>query len=106
MITEVIRYFYHRPRPYVQYSDIHALFNVNQWSFPSGHATIFFSIATTIFFYNKKLGILLFIAAIIISFGRVAAGVHFPTDILAGLLIGTGAAYLVFHIFQKINKLP
>lgn len=40
-VTEMIRFFYHRPRPYVEHSDIHALFNINQWSFPSGHATIF-----------------------------------------------------------------
>lgn len=100
-VAEAIRFFYQRPRPYLEYSDINAIFYVNQWSFPSGHATIFFSIATTMFFFNKKLGVGLFVAAIFISLGRVAAGVHYPTDILGGMAIGIGVSSLLFLVTKR-----
>ena len=96
-VTEIIRFFYHRPRPFLTLS-AHPLFTDSSWSFPSGHATFFFALATAVYLYNKKWGIGFFIAAAAIAVGRVMAGVHYPSDILAGALVGIIVAYGTFLV--------
>ena len=91
-VTELIRYFYHRPRPFTAL-DTPSLFTDTAWSFPSGHATFFFAMATAVYLYNKKWGIGFFIATILITMSRVIAGVHYPSDILDGAAIGILVAY-------------
>lgn len=101
-ITELIRFFYHRPRPFTALSDVHQLLTNGAWSFPSGHAAFFFAMATAIYFYNKKWGIGFFIATILITVSRVIAGIHYPSDIIGGALIGIIIAYLTFSITRKM----
>lgn len=96
-ITELIRFFYHRPRPFIVYSDIYPLISKNEYSFPSGHAAFFFALAAAIYFYNKRWGAWFFIAAFLISISRVIAGIHYPSDIIAGAVIGVVVGYLVFY---------
>jgi undecaprenyl-diphosphatase len=87
-VTEFIRVFIHRPRPFLVETPIHQLLTDPAWSFPSGHATFFFALATAVYLYHKRWGVFFFIAAAVVSLGRVAAGVHYPSDILAGALVG------------------
>ncbi|HQT83060.1 MAG TPA: phosphatase PAP2 family protein, partial [Candidatus Paceibacterota bacterium] len=87
-VAEVIRFFYHRVRPFNALPNVHNLFTDSAWSFPSGHATFFFAMATALYFYNKTWGTWFFIAAAVITIGRVAAGVHYPLDIIGGAVIG------------------
>jgi undecaprenyl-diphosphatase len=101
-IVELIRYLYHRPRPFVAYS-VNQLVSNGSYSFPSGHAALFFAMAMAIYFYNKKWGYWFFIAAILMGAARVIAGVHYPTDILGGAAIGILSAYAVFYLVKKIN---
>lgn len=98
-ITEIIRFFYHRPRPYLSY-ELHSLISENEWSFPSGHAAFFFAMATAIYCYNKKWGVGFFIAAILMNLSRIIAGVHYPSDILGGMIVGIVVAYAVFSIAE------
>lgn len=102
-ITELIRFFYNRPRPFVVLP-VHQLLTENSWSFPSGHATFFFAMATAIYFYNKKWGIGFFIAAIFMTIGRVIAGVHYPSDIIGGAFIGIAVAYATFYLVRGLDK--
>ena len=95
--VEAIRFFYHRPRPFTAFS-FQPLFPDTAWSFPSGHAAFFFALATAVYLYNKKWGVGFFVAATFISVSRVAAGVHYPSDVLAGALLGALIAYIVFKI--------
>ncbi len=57
-------------------------------SFPSAHASIAYAMAFALFGWNRRLGIIALIMADLVAIGRVAAGVHYPTDILAGLVVG------------------
>lgn len=57
-------------------------------SFPSAHASIAYAMAFAIFGWNHSLGVIALILAILVAMGRVVAGVHYPSDILAGLLVG------------------
>ncbi len=100
-VTEFIRFLYHRPRPF-SVLPTHRLITDTAWSFPSGHAAFFFAMATAIYLYNKKWGIGFFIVAILMTVSRVIAGIHYPSDIIGGALIGIIVAYATFYFTRKI----
>lgn len=102
VIVEFIRRFWPRTRPFVE-NNVNLLFNYNPEtaSFPSGHAAFYFAIATVVYFYNKKAGILFFISAFLISLARIFVGIHWPSDILAGTLVGIFSGWLVILFSRK-----
>lgn len=103
IIVEIIYYFWFRPRPFL-YNNAHLLlptYDPNQAAFPSGHATFYFAIATTLFLYNRKLGLWFYGVATLIVISRVFVGVHWPSDIIAGAFLGTGIAWLLHTFFLK-----
>jgi len=91
----------HRPRP-IEISGVHELlFHRPTYSFPSDHAAALFAVAMSFYFSGyKKMAILMLAIALVVSFFRVATGIHWPTDILAGATIGIFAAYLIY-LFDK-----
>ena len=101
-VTELIRFFYHRPRPFITIQ-VRQLLSENDSSFPSGHSAFFFAMATAIYLYNKKWGIGFFLAAILMNVSRIIAGVHYPSDIIGGAIIGMAVAYIVFYFAEKIK---
>jgi undecaprenyl-diphosphatase len=60
--------------------------------FPSDHATAAFAIAAAIFGYDRRLGSAVLALATLVAAGRVAIGVHYPSDVIAGALLGVAAA--------------
>lgn len=65
-------------------------------SFPSRHVFSIFIIAVTAFQVWPAAGILIGIAGVILAYCRVAGGVHFPRDVIAGALIGIGCGVIGF----------
>jgi undecaprenyl-diphosphatase len=102
-ITELIRFLYHRPRPFVALMT-NSLFSEISYSFPSGHSTFFFAIAMSVYLYNKKWGVGFFAISIFMNISRIIAGVHYPSDILGGAVIGIGTAYVVWHVVEVYAK--
>lgn len=102
-IINLIRFFYHRPRPFLTLP-VRQLIAENEYSFPSGHAAFFFAMAMAIYFYNKKWGAWFFAAAVLITIARIVAGVHYPSDILGGAVIGALTAWAVFYFSKKFEK--
>lgn len=92
--VELIRFFIHRPRPFLTLS-FQPLLSESSWSFPSGHATFFFGMAMAVYLYNKRWGSWFFAAATLICLCRIISGVHYPSDILGGAFVGIVVAYLV-----------
>ena len=91
----VLKPLFGRPRPFLSDPSITLLRPPpNEFSFPSGHSMNSFSAASAIFTFNKKYGIVAFILASLIAVSRVYLMVHYPTDIIAGCIVGlvTGAA--------------
>ena len=76
-----------------------------QFGFVSSHATNVFGIAIFVGkILNKKLFAILFVWAALISYSRVYVGVHYPLDIIGGMVLGTSIALVLFSIYQKIKK--
>lgn len=106
VITEIIRFFYHRSRPFLALQ-VHKLlssgwfYSDTEWSFPSGHSAFFFAMAAVIYLYNKKWGIWFFMAAILMNISRIVAGVHYPSDIFGGMIVGVIVGYVVFYIAER-----
>jgi undecaprenyl-diphosphatase len=71
---------------------IHPGFSLIHWSaFPSDHAVLFFSLATALFLVSRKIGFFAYChAVLVVSFPLLYLGVHYPTDLIAGALIGVG----------------
>lgn len=74
------------------------------YSFPSGHSVNGFATAAALFCNNRKLGIAALVLAALIAFSRLYNFVHFPTDVAAGILIGTVTAIIVHITAEKIKK--
>lgn len=90
-----------RPRPFTVATDVVLKIpRPGEYSFPSGHTMNSFAAATTIFLYYRKAGIGALILASLIAFSRMYLFVHYPTDILAGMLLGIVDAWIVFRIVK------
>ncbi len=68
----------------------------DQFSFPSGHTSAAFLVATLVSTYFPALFLPLYCWAGLVGFSRIALGVHFPSDIVVGALMGVSFAYLSF----------
>ena len=92
-----------RIRPYDLKQDIELLIKrLSDYSFPSGHTLASFEAATVLMIKDKRLGIPALILAILIAFSRIYLYVHYPSDVLAGILFGIAFAFLAVFIVDKI----
>lgn len=93
-----------RPRPCWLHPDVSMLVAVpTDYSFPSGHATSCFCCAVILLHYDRRFGVPALILAVAISFSRLYLYVHFPSDILAGALIGSAVALLVLRGMRRLE---
>jgi len=77
----------------------------SDWSFPSGHSTASMAAAVVLFCkLPRKYGVPALVLGILISLSRLYVGVHYPTDVLAGVLIGCFGAWAAIQIVDKIEK--
>lgn len=97
-IVELIRWLWERPRPFIEQNVNLLLDKTSETAFPSGHAAFLFALSTVVYLYNKKAGTFFFLASFLISISRVFVGVHWPSDILAGALVGIFSGWLIKKI--------
>lgn len=92
-----------RTRPYEVIEGLHILVNKPvDFSFPSGHTGCSFAAGVMMFLVcPKKIGVPAMILAVLISFSRLYVGVHFPTDVLGGMITGTLIALVIYWIYQR-----
>lgn len=64
----------------------------DQFSFPSGHTSAAFLVATLVSYFFPGLTIILYAWALLVGFSRIVLGVHFPTDTLMGVVLGVSTA--------------
>lgn len=97
LIDQISNLIFVRNRPFVSHLDVKQLsVTVDCTSFPSAHTIFAFTIAASIYMAGyKKLGIFLYFLALLIGLSRIAAGVHYPSDVIGGAVLGIFAAWLV-----------
>jgi membrane-associated phospholipid phosphatase len=104
LVCNTIKHAVHRPRPCIALSDVvERLGCTTSGSMPSAHAANWFAATMIVFiFYRRKLWLMLPVAfmAVAVSFSRVYNGVHYPSDVLAGAIIGAGTAAAVAVALQ------
>jgi membrane-associated phospholipid phosphatase len=101
-----LKYTIKRKRPYEQYPDIIQKHHVGTFSFPSGHTSFAFATATSLSLSFPKWYVIApsFAYAGLVAYGRMHLGVHFPTDILGGMIIGIGSGFLTWQLDKWIFK--
>lgn len=93
-----VKDFVHRERPY-QVLDVRQLVSGDDnRSFPSNHAQLSFMLSTIVFSFYRRFGIILFLISAIIGFSRIYLGVHYPTDVLGGAIIGVLLAVAILKL--------
>jgi undecaprenyl-diphosphatase len=103
-VTAVLGALLPRTRPFAAHDGIHRFIaHAADPGFPSDHAAASFAIATAIFISSRRLGAALLAAAVLLAVSRVAAGVHWPTDVIAGGAVGAGAAIVAARIWRRVG---
>lgn len=99
VLVSLFRHFYDADRPYTLY-DFEPVVKKNKTgeSMPSRHVFSGFVIAMAFLYVDPITSIPLFLCSIFMSIGRVAAGVHFPKDVIVGAAIGVGSGVIGFYI--------
>lgn len=97
--------FIARPRPcHIDESIALLVERPTSFSCPSTHTAWAFAAATSIFLHHKKAGIITFVIAAIMGFSRMYMFVHFPTDVLLGVVLGVGLAIIAKALLEMNAK--
>lgn len=107
LFTTTVKLSVHRERPFITYpNDITKYSVAGSYSFPSGHTSMAFCTATSISLLYPKWYIIVpaYLWAGSIGYSRMYLGVHYPTDVLAGALIGTGTSIGTHYLFKYIKN--
>ena len=95
-IAQLVTAFVDRARPFVADPIVNVFVHHGpDRSFPSDSATAAFAIATALLVYKPRLGWFALVLAAAWGVGRVAVGMHYPTDILAGIVLGAGVSFIL-----------
>ena len=104
--NNLIKNIVQRPRPFVTFTDLQIIIPTpSEFSFPSGHTSSSFA-AAAVFYRHlpKRLGIPSVVLAGLIGFSRLYVGVHYPTDVIAGVVMGILLSYLAEFIINLFLK--
>jgi undecaprenyl-diphosphatase len=95
MICNTLKHLISRPRPFWDIADVHmppGIGRTGSGSMPSSHAANWFAGTMVVFIYYRKSLRIMLPAALLVSFSRIYNGVHYPSDVVAGAILGAGYA--------------
>jgi membrane-associated phospholipid phosphatase len=106
IITTALKIGIKRERPFNTYPEIDDNATGGGFSFPSGHTSSVFSTATSLSMAFPKWYVIApsFAWASVVAYSRMDLGVHYPSDVLGGMIVGSGTAYLTYKLNKWINK--
>lgn len=100
ILTEVIRFFYDRKRPY-EALGFEPLFIDPSPSFPSGHTAFLFALTFAVFYFSRFWGFWFLGFSLLVGLSRAAAGVHWPSDILGGIAVALISFWAVWNLLRR-----
>lgn len=98
LVVQALKHAVSRERPAFVLNDVYTFKDFYDYSFPSGHTTAAFSLAVSTFLFYQPLGILLIFLAIMVGISRMYIGVHYPSDVLTGAVLGTVFPFVIHSI--------
>lgn len=101
-VTWALKNAFNRSRPFIKDSTLIPVSRLSHYSFPSGHTSEAFSMATSLSLAFPKWYVIApsFAFASLVGYSRMYLGVHYPSDVITGALVGSGSAWLMY----KLNK--
>jgi undecaprenyl-diphosphatase len=104
--NKILKNLFDRPRPFHTFPDLRVLVESSgTHSFPSSHTSVAFTVLGIFLFFRLRYKIPVLILAFGIAISRLYLNVHYFWDVIGGIALGTGTAYLFFLIYGKINFL-
>lgn len=89
LIVQVLKRIFNRNRPYWILSNLNTFgLDLSDYSFPSGHSTASFSLATILALNYPQYIVIIYFVATLVSVSRIYLAVHYPTDVVAGITLG------------------
>jgi len=106
VLSTALKYSINRPRPFETYPDIEKLTSGGSPSFPSGHTSDAFALATSLTIAYPKWYVIApsYAWAGAVGYSRMELGVHYPSDVLAGALVGVGSAFVGVYLNKLLNE--
>ena len=105
VVNVIIAQIYYEPRPFATHH-IHTLIqHAKDASFPSDHSTGAFAIAIAMWYRYKKIGIPMFILALLTGFSRIWAGLHYPFDVVGSFIVAIVVSYIILKLSRLLDPL-
>lgn len=106
-LTTVAKELVGRERPFERYPDIVAREDIDSRSFPSGHTATAFALATSLSIRYPKWYVIApsMLWASAVGYSRMQMGVHYPTDVIGGMFIGAGTAFVNIYVNRWLNRM-
>lgn len=111
LATLFLKYLTHRPRPFLIYPDLNVLGRAILSAFPSGHVTLVSAIAIVLGKKYEDWQWLMWIWIALVSVSRMYMGLHYPTDVIAGMVVGLAIGYTtnflegIYETYKRKGKL-
>lgn len=101
LVSVIAGMLYSHPQPFALENITPLIAHEVDNSFPSHHTLLVAAIASVIYLYNRRVGSLLFLLALLVGMSRVLAGIHHPIDVVASILIAALVTWVVDRVYNK-----
>ncbi len=105
VIANIAAHFYFDPRPFTITHSTPLIAHDPDNGFPSDHVLLLSAVAMLFSFFNRKLGVFLWISALAVGVARIYAGVHHPFDVAGSIVISSIVSIIVYAGLKRLNYL-
>ncbi len=105
-VSEQLKQLFQRPRPCLALETVRLLVGCSKtnFSFPSSHASNITAQALLFAFFYRPIAVPLFLVAAVVGYSRVYVGVHYPLDVVGGILVGLACGAVFIFLTREIER--